>query len=44
MPVNLKNRHFLKEIDFTKEELLFLIKLAMDLKAAKYSHTEKTCS
>jgi ornithine carbamoyltransferase len=41
MPVNLKNRHFLKEIDFTKEELLFLIKLAMDLKAAKYSHTER---
>lgn len=41
MPVNLKNRHFLKEIDFTKEELLFLIKLSKDLKAAKYSGTEQ---
>lgn len=41
MPVNLKNRHFLKELDFTKEELTFLLKLSADLKAAKYSGTEK---
>lgn len=41
MPVNLKNRHFLKEIDFTREELMFLIKLAMELKASKYAGTEK---
>lgn len=41
MPVNLKNRHFLKEIDFTKEELLFLLKLSSELKAAKYAGTER---
>ncbi|MEF3279565.1 MAG: ornithine carbamoyltransferase [Elusimicrobiota bacterium] len=41
MPINLKNRHFLKEIDFTKEEFLFLLKLSKDLKAAKYAGTEK---
>ena len=41
MPVNLKGRHFLKEIDFTKEEFLFLINLAFDLKRAKYSGTEQ---
>ncbi|MBP7796462.1 MAG: ornithine carbamoyltransferase [Elusimicrobiales bacterium] len=41
MPVNLKNRNFLKELDFTKEELLFLIQLAKDLKTAKYARTEQ---
>jgi len=41
MGVNLKNRHFLKELDFTKEELLFLLKLARDLKSAKYAGTEQ---
>lgn len=41
MPVNLKNRHFLKELDFTKEELIFLLKLSADLKAAKYAGTEQ---
>lgn len=41
MPVNLKNRHFLKEIDFTKEEILFLLNLSKELKAAKYAGTEK---
>ena len=41
MGFNLNNRHFLKEIDFTKEELVFLLKLAKDLKAAKYAGTEQ---
>jgi len=41
MSVNLRNRNFLKEIDFTKGELMFLLKLAADLKKAKYTGTEK---
>lgn len=41
MAFNLKNRHFLKELDFTKEELVFLLKLSKDLKTAKYSGTEQ---
>ncbi|OGR44437.1 MAG: ornithine carbamoyltransferase [Elusimicrobia bacterium GWA2_61_42] len=41
MAFNLKNRNFLKELDFTKEELVFLLKLAKDLKAAKYAGTEQ---
>lgn len=41
MGFNLRNRNFLKELDFTKEELVFLLKLSKDLKAAKYSGTEQ---
>lgn len=41
MGFNLRNRHFLKELDFTKEELVFLLKLSKDLKAAKYAGTER---
>ncbi|MDA8131731.1 MAG: ornithine carbamoyltransferase [Elusimicrobia bacterium] len=41
MAFNLRNRHFLKELDFTREELVFLLKLAADLKAAKYAGTER---
>ncbi len=41
MAFNLKNRHFLKELDFTPEELLFLLKLSADLKAAKYGGYEE---
>jgi ornithine carbamoyltransferase len=40
MAFNLKNRHFLKELDFTPREFGFLIDLAMELKAAKYAGTE----
>lgn len=40
MPVNLRHRDFLKEIDFTKTELAFLLDLARDLKRAKYAGTE----
>jgi ornithine carbamoyltransferase len=41
MAFNLKNKHFLKELDFTPQELAFLLKLSGDLKAAKYAGTEE---
>jgi len=41
MGFNLRDRHFLKELDFTKQELVFLLKLSKDLKAAKYAGTEQ---
>lgn len=41
MAFNLRNRNFLKEIDFTKEEFMFLLKLSADLKAAKYGGYEQ---
>jgi len=41
MGFNLRNRHFLKELDFTKQELSFLLKLSGDLKEAKYAGTEQ---
>jgi len=40
MPANLTHRDFLKELDFTRSELQFLLDLARDLKRAKYSRTE----
>jgi ornithine carbamoyltransferase len=41
MAFNLRNRHFLKELDFTRQEMKFLLDLAMDLKKAKYTGTEQ---
>ncbi|HDR89556.1 MAG TPA: ornithine carbamoyltransferase [Bacteroidetes bacterium] len=41
MPFNLKNRHFLKLLDYTPAEIRFLLDLAADLKKAKYSGTEQ---
>ena len=41
MPVNLRNRSFVKELDFTTEELMFLIQLSADLKRAKYGGFEE---
>jgi ornithine carbamoyltransferase len=41
MPVDLRNRSFLKLLDFTTEEILFLLELSGDLKAAKYGGYEK---
>jgi ornithine carbamoyltransferase len=41
MAYNLRNRNFLKELDFTATELRFLLGLARDLKAAKYAGTEQ---
>ena len=40
MSFNLRHRNFLKELDFTPEELKFLLKLSADLKAAKYAGYE----
>ena len=40
MPVNLKNRHFLKLLDYQPAEIQFLLDLARDLKRAKYARTE----
>ncbi|MBW6434899.1 ornithine carbamoyltransferase [Actinoplanes hulinensis] len=40
MAFNLRNRHFLKEIDFSPQELRHLLKLAEALKLAKYAGTE----
>lgn len=40
MAFNLRNRHFLKLLDFTPEEIGFLLDLSKDLKKAKYSGTE----
>jgi ornithine carbamoyltransferase len=41
MAFNLRNRSFLKELDFTPEELKFLVKLSAELKAAKYGGYEQ---
>lgn len=41
MAFNLKNRSFLKLLDFTPEEIQFLLKLSADLKAAKYAGIEQ---
>jgi ornithine carbamoyltransferase len=38
--MNLQNRHFLKELDYKKEELAYLIDLSRALKAAKKSRAE----
>jgi ornithine carbamoyltransferase len=40
MSFNLHGRCFLKELDFTPEELRFLLRLSADLKAAKYGGYE----
>jgi ornithine carbamoyltransferase len=41
MAFNLRNRHFLKLLDFTPQEIRFLLKLSADLKAAKYGGYEQ---
>ncbi|MFJ1758232.1 ornithine carbamoyltransferase [Kitasatospora sp. NPDC088134] len=41
MAFNLRNRHFLKELDFTPQEFRHLVDLAAQLKAAKYAGTEQ---
>ncbi len=41
MAYNLKNRSFLKEIDFEPHELRFLLRLSEALKLAKYAGTEE---
>ncbi|MCA3953268.1 ornithine carbamoyltransferase [Vibrio vulnificus] len=41
MAFNLRNRNFLKLLDFSTKEIQFLIDLAADLKKAKYAGTEQ---
>jgi ornithine carbamoyltransferase len=41
MAYNLQNRHFLTLRDFSPHEIAFLLKLAADLKTAKYTGTEQ---
>lgn len=41
MAVNLRNRSFVKLLDFTPAEIKFLLKLSADLKAAKYGGYEQ---
>lgn len=40
MAFNLRNRNFVKLLDFTPQEIKFLLKLSADLKAAKYGGYE----
>ncbi len=41
MAFNLRNRSFLKLLDFTPKEIKFLLNLSADLKKAKYAGTEE---
>ncbi|MFW5821289.1 MAG: ornithine carbamoyltransferase [Bacteroidota bacterium] len=41
MAFNLRNRHFLKLLDFTPQEIKYLLQLSADLKKAKYAGTEQ---
>ncbi len=41
MTYNLKNRSLLKLLDFTPEEIMFLLNLSADLKKAKYAGNEQ---
>ena len=41
MPMNLKGRSFLKLLDFSAEEIRYLLRMAVDLKAAKYGGYEQ---
>ncbi|NUR88661.1 MAG: ornithine carbamoyltransferase [Nonomuraea sp.] len=41
MAFNLRNRSFLKELDFSPEEFGFLLNLSAELKAAKYAGIER---
>ena len=41
MAYNLKNRHFLKLLDFTPEEIRYLLDLSIELKKAKRAGTEQ---
>ena len=41
MAFNLRNRHFLKLLDFTPPEIKFLLDLSLDLKKARYAGLEQ---
>lgn len=42
MPLNLRHRSFLKELDFTPAELRFLLGLAAEVKRTKSAHTDSS--
>ena len=44
MAFNLRNRNFLKLLDFTPKEIKFLLDLSIDLKKAKYSMDDHLAS
>ena len=41
MALNIRNRSFLKLLDFTPQEITYMLNLALDLKKAKYAGTEQ---
>ncbi len=41
MAYNMRNRHFLKDLDFSAQEIRFLLDLSRDLKRAKYAGYEQ---
>ncbi|NNL75382.1 MAG: ornithine carbamoyltransferase [Desulfobacterales bacterium] len=41
MAFNLRNKHFLKLLDFSPQEIKFFLELSADLKKAKYAGTEQ---
>ncbi|GAL19325.1 ornithine carbamoyltransferase [Vibrio maritimus] len=41
MAYNLRNRNFLKLLDFSPKEIQFLLDMSKELKAAKYAGTEQ---
>ena len=41
MAFNLRNRNFLRMLDFTPREIRYMLDLARDLKRAKYTGTEQ---
>ncbi|MFO7924756.1 MAG: ornithine carbamoyltransferase [Bacteroidales bacterium] len=41
MAYNMRNRHFLKLLDFTPQEIRYLLDLSVTLKSAKYAGTEQ---
>ncbi len=43
MAIDLRHRNYLKELDFTPDELRFLIELGAELKAAKHAGDERPC-
>ena len=40
-PIDLKGRHFLKLLDFSRDEIRYLLDLSADLKAQKRAGTER---
>jgi ornithine carbamoyltransferase len=41
MSINLKNRHFLKLLDFSPEEILYLLELSSELKTSRKENRER---